>query len=110
MRVLIADKLSFSRDSCVIASPFDLHHLRREGQAQLPLRDDTVRAGAKGRGRRAAALEDVLRRGLASARPGGVRRRGGRLLAQGLAVEGAEHPQLPLRHAAMLARVRSCLG
>ena len=62
------------------------------------------------RGRRAAALEDVLRRGLASARPGGVRRRGGRLLAQGLAVEGAEHPQLPLRHAAMLARVRSCLA
>ena len=38
---------------------------------------------------RAAALEDVLRRGLASARPGGVRRRGGRLLAQGLAIEGA---------------------
>ena len=62
------------------------------------------------RGRRAAALEDVVRRGLASARPGGVRRRGGRLLAQGLAVEGAQHPQLPLRHAAMLARVRSCSG
>ena len=62
------------------------------------------------RRRRAAALEDVLRRGLAPARPGGVRRRGGRLLTQGLPVEGAEHPQLPLRHAAMLARVRSWLG
>ena len=37
-----------------------------------------------------AALEDVVRRGLASARAGGVRRRGGRLLAQRLPVEGAE--------------------
>ena len=32
------------------ASPFDLHHLRREGQAQLPLRDGTARAGANGSG------------------------------------------------------------
>ena len=28
-------------------APANLHDLRREGQAQLPLRDDTVRAGAK---------------------------------------------------------------
>ena len=56
-----------------------------------------------------AALEDVVRRGLASARPGGVRRRGGRLLPQCLPVEGAEHPELALRHAAMVAGVRAAM-
>ena len=56
--VLIADKLSFSRDSCVIASPFDLHKVNAmfERKSEIVAEDAAPSATPLGEGVNAATF------------------------------------------------------